>query len=660
MNRPATRLTCLALVATAAAAGLAGAQPVIQMEQPRPIEMHVQRPTLSLDVEGNSLRTSRADGTPTTKDTTLDWTPSLGLLFDGSIYDAKLLQFNLETETGFTKGKRRVDDGTGHINAYDRDFTIEQYNGTATLLRDKPYSVTLFGAKNRVQRDYDQFNRFNADIENYGAVLRNVSDNWNWNLRLAHSDEQVDNRERPSAYRENLLNLNVQNQRSDNNRTTLRYDSRDFRRQEGDAPAYSGVQRTFYALDEEYFTTNQNNRLTSALTVSDISESISDSGSLSLREDFRHEHRANLWSGAIYGYDQRYADGARFEEHRGEVYVEHRLYENLNSRLDLHGERGSGQGDSETRYGPSLAEHYSRRLSDFGRIGVDLDGRLDHIAPSASGSSVATVIGEAVRLDDQRPAFLTRPNVQTAGIVVTDESRARRYLEGSDYRIVQRGAITEIQRVFGGAIPRGATVRVDYPAEAGASASLDQVTRRGAIELDLFRRRAFFYAEQQAAESMGGSSLRFEDYRDTVLGVKSRWSSFEAGAEHVAHTADTLSYGGVNYYADLFWDWESLSAKLHAGRSNLDYRRQGGSLDTRRFTATLGWSPVSALTVQGFAGQYYERTINGDRDLRTLEGHVLFHYSRLSLDCSYRYEDESTAMEHYERHYFLAELTRHL
>ncbi len=660
MNRPFRIRFMPGVGATVIAAGVAGAGPVMQIEEPQPVEFHIGRPTLSLEVENDSLRTSRSDGSLVpTKDETLDVTPTVGLLFDGSIYDPRLLQFNLETDLGFTKGKRWVDDGTGQTVTSDRNFFLQRYNATATMLREKPYSLTLFGTKDRVQRDYDQFNRFNADVNNYGAAIRNIGGNWNSDLRLSHNDETIDSSSLPSIYREDLLNVNLQNRRSPDDFTTLRFDNRNFWRQDGGTQPYNGVERTFYALDEESFSTNRENRLESSLTASDIDESISDTSAITWREDFRHQIRENLWSGAIYEYDRREADTGRFQEHRAEVYAEHKLYENLVSRLNLHGERDTDLDDSETRYGPGLDEHYTRRLSDFGRISLSFDGYIDHIIPRSNGASIGTVIGEPVHFEDQRPAFLTRPNVRTADIVVTDDSRVRRYLEGADYRIVQHGSFTEIQRVFGGAIPNGSTVRVDYPAEAIPSSSLNQMNRSAAGELDLFERRAVLYAQQQVSESFGGSSPQFQNYMDTVIGAKSHWSWFEVGAEHVNHTADELSYSGIDYYAELFWEAEYFSAKLHADRSLIDYGQQGGEQDTTTYTATLNWNPGQLMTLQGFAGQYYETLNDGKRDIFTLAGNVIFHYSRLSFVLTYRYEDEQDSVDRFERHYLLAKLTRY-
>jgi len=628
------------------------------METPKPIEVRIDNPRLSLEVEGNQLHSKYA-GAPATKDDTLDITPAFAMQINGSIYDRRLLDFNIETMNGITEGKRQTDDGQGNIVNDDRQFILERYHGTATLLKEKSYPVTFFAAKDREQRDYDQFNRFEVNTQTYGVSSRFGGNLWDWNAYASHNDERVDDAQRPSSYREDLLGLDGNYHRYANGQTTFRLSNQTFDRQDGTASSYSGIQRSLYVFDQSNLDTNQNDRLLSSLNANDLSESIQDYHSLTWREDFRHEIRPNLWSGALYQYDYRESQDTSHNLHNGEVYAEHQLYDSLDSRLDFQGERGDGEGDNYTRVGPGLSEHYTKKIGDVSRLGITMEGRLDQIKRSINGSSVS-VVGELVNLDDQRPSFLSLPHVQQGTIVITDKNGAQHYLAGLDYRVITRGAFTEIQRVFGGAIPNGTSVKVDYAADSGGSESLTRLTRRNAIELDLYDRLLFLYADQRATESSGTQSLIYENYQDTVLGIKTRWSFVELGAEHVDHTGDSLSYSGMNYYADLFWEGEMTSAKFHAGHSVLDYRDQSGRLDTRTYTATVGLTPARGLTFQGFAGEYQELNANGERDLLTLECRLLFRLSRLTVDGTFRYEDETYSNDRYERQYFLVRVTRDL
>lgn len=658
IKRSAPQQAFLAIVGTLTATGIASAQPVMMMEPPKPFEVHIERPRLTLEAEGNRLRTRPGDA-PASDDDTTDLTPAFGMQLNGGIYSRKLLDFSIETENGFTQGKRRTDDGQGHAVTDDRSFILERYHATATLLAEKPYPVTFFATKDREQRDYDQFNRFDARTENYGSSVRGGTARGTWNILLSHNDEQIDNPLRPSSYQEDLLDLGGEYRRSEKGQTTLRYSDQDFIRQDGTAPAYSGVQQSFYLFDRSDFDTNQTDRILSSLNVNDLSGSIQDYRALTWREDIRQEVRPNLLGGALYQYDRRESQNTGHNLHNGEVYAEHRYDERLESHLDLQGERGDGEGDNYMRYGPGASEHFTQKIGDDSRLGITLEGRLDQIKRTLNGSSVM-VVGELVRLDDQRPAFLALPHVQSGTVVVTGKNGAQRFLEGIDYRVISRGAYTEIQRIFAGAIPNGSTVKVDYSANAGGSESLTRMTYRSAVELDLYERLLFLYADQRTTESSGAQSMVFENYQDTLLGIKNRWSWLELGIEHTDHTGESLSYNGINYYADLFWEGQMTSAKLHAGRSILNYQDQEGGLDTRTYTATIGWNPVNALTLQGFAGEYQEQNPDGERNLLTLECRVLFRLSRLAMDGTYRYEDEAFANTHYERQYFLIRLTRDL
>ena len=479
-----------------------------------------------------------------------------------------------------------------------------------------------------------------------------------WNLRVSHTDETIDNPDRPSAYTEDMLTLDGEYRSRLWGQTSYCYSDQTFSRQEGTDTSYDGVQRSLYLINQSNLDTNQDDRLLSSLNYNDLDESILESRTLTWREDLRHRVSRSVWDGASYQYDRRESQDTAYNLHNGEVYAEHQYRETIFSRLDFQGESSQGGGDDYTRYGPGVTERYNGQLGNAARVGVTLEGRLDQIRRTFD-SSQTSVIGETLVLDDQRPAFLSLPNVQSSSILVSDSTGARQYLEGYDYRVVQRGSATEIQRVFGGAIPNGSTVRVDYLADGGTSQSLTRLYRRAAAELDLYDRLLFFYADQRASES-SDRSLIYEDYQDTVAGIKNRWSWLEIGVEHVDHRSDTLGYRGVTSYADLFWERDATSARLHAGRSVLDYEDDQGRLDTQTYTFTLNWTPYGRLSLQGFAGNYREQNPDGDRDLNTLETRILYRFSRLSLDATYRYEDETTMDTDYERQYFLVRLVRDL
>lgn len=639
-------------------AGLVAAQPAVELERPRFLDAHIEYPRLRLEVEGDR-QVTRFYGQQTTTDEILDWTPFFGMQVNGSVYDPRLLQFNIETDNGITWGRRNTDDGVGGGEDYNRNFILSRYRATLNFLKDESYPVTVFATRSRERRDYDQFSRFYADTENHGAGIRGLGTPVTWNLRYAHSDEQIDNPARPNLYREDLVTLDADYARTRHGRTTLRYSDQSFRRRDGTAPVYDGLQQSLYVMDQSNFDTNLNDRLLSSLSYNDLSRSSRDSSVLILREDLRGELLPRFWSGATYQYDRRSLQGTGYSSHNGSVYIEQQRPEPLLSRLDVQLETSRGAGDSYRRAGPGLTERYTQKLGSATRLNVNLEGRLDVIRRTISGSQVV-VVGERLTLDDQHPAFLALPHVVSSSVVVSDASGARQYLEGFDYRVIPRGAVTEIQRVFGGAIPAGSTVRVDYVADAGTADSLTRFSRRAGLELDLYDRMVLLYADHRAAESSGDRSLIYGDYQDTVAGIKSRWSWIEIGVEHVDHSSDTLGYGGVNYFVDLFWNGDRTSAKLHAGHSDLQYKHQGGELVTRNYTATVNWTPVGGLTLQGFAGNYLEENTNGDRELRTLEARLLYRYSSVYWDGSYRYERESTRDLLHERHYFLLRLTRDL
>ena len=660
MTRAATRWTCVVLAGLAIRAGAARPPPE-DLAPPRPLTLRLTDPYLMLELEGDETRT-RLPGSRETRDVTEDWTPSIGFGLEGSVYHPRLLQFNGDFELGLTQGKRRRDRGDAGVVEDDREFSVQRYNASLLFLRAKPYSLTVFGRRDVEQRDYDQFNRFDVDRDTYGARLRHVSTRLNWDLRVARTTEDVTNTDRPTHDDETLLTLDASYRRASDDRTSLRYSNRDFAREEAGLAGYDGVQQTLYVLDEAAFA-GPAARLLSSLNLTDLNESHADSRSLTLREDYRRQPRPALGQGATYQYDRREAADVTTDQHEGEVYVEHRLFESLESRLDVqveHSEtREPGASDTSLRYGPGWGEHYAKRLGDAGRLGLDLELRLDRMERDAQGGSLR-VLDESLQLTDGRPAVLSQPDVRRDSIVVTDVGGARFYTEGFDYRVVPRGAFTEIQRVFGGAIPNGSVVRVDYTTRGAASDDLYRQEQRIGFELDLYERLLYLHGARRAVLHSSGDALVFQDHREHVLGVKSRWAGLEVGAEQVDYESDALSYEGPSYYAELSWDHDATSLKLHAGRSDLTYRNQDGFLDTRTYTLSYDWHPLTTVSLQVFAGDYREETQEGDRDLVSVEGRMVLVFNRLTLEGSYRFEDEQLQDEDHERRYYLLRIKRAL
>lgn len=663
MSARARQAGAWAILATLACSVAAeAARKPIQREAPQILRLRLRDPTLAFEVEGSRDRTQLPDE-PANRDNIRDWTPSLGLGMDGSVYHPELLLFSLDAELGSTEGTRTQDDGMGDRQRDRRHFDVQRFNGSATILRSKPYSLTLFGRKERDRRSYDELNRFDVDTEYYGVSTRHQGRAFDWDAQLSHKDERTSDTDRPTTDLEDNLTINGYLRRPGGSATTIRYERREFTREEdGDIPQ-DGVQQTVYAQDEAFTSADRESRLLSSVHLTDLDDSDMNSRTLTLREDGRRRVRPDLWNGAVYQYDRREAGEATSDQHSGELYAEHQLYDSLHTRLDVQAERDRSQApdsrETALRYGPGLGAYYTKKLRAFGNLAVDADYRLDILDRTSSGDA-QVVVDENIVLQDGAPAFLSRPGVEPGGVRVTDADGGRRYVEDVDYRVVTRGSYAEIQRVFGGAIPNGSSVLVDYTTDGATDDHLYRVERRVGVELDLWERLLFLYAHERAAVSVGDDSLIYQDYHETVAGLKSRLSWIEMGLEFADYSADALSYDGMSCFTDLFWDGDSLSLKLHAGRSDITYRDHAGRLDTRTYTATCDWHPLPSLSLQVFAGDYHEDSESGQRDVVSAEGRLNYIISRLTLEGTYRYENEDAQREQHERHYYLVKVKRAL
>ena len=81
------------------------------------------------------------------------------------------------------------------------------------------------------------------------------------------------------------------------------------------------------------------------------------------------------------------------------------------------------------------------------------------------------VVQELLTLSGSGPVELRQGFVVSGSVVVRNDPRTQTFVEGIDYRLVAVGATTALQRLIGGAIGDGDTVRVDYEYRVGGTAS---------------------------------------------------------------------------------------------------------------------------------------------------------------------------------------------
>lgn len=632
------------------------------MEPPKAFKLRLTDPYLSMEVEQREEESTFEEQDLRTRDATLDFTPSVGFSFDGSIYHPSVLYFTGLVEEGLTLGRRELeDDGTTRTD--DRNFQLQRYNLSLTGLREKPMAFTLYGSKARDRRDFGDFQRFTTDNESFGLRTGYRRGAVPVSFTAGRWTETVDDPDRPTFRSENTLTLGAESARGDRDRSTATYALNDFRQEEDGEVSNEGTVNTLSLNDAEFFGPNDRNRLFSSLYFNDLSSALTDTRSLNLRESLQLRHYRNLWSEYAYTFDQNSSGGDDSTRHTLEGDLTHKLAASLESKLGALGETISTSGEDGQRtyrYGPRLSETYRKKLRTWGRL--RLNAGIDYYRESQSGSSGGrlAVVNEQVRLTDGEPAFLSRPDVAAETVIVTDRSGATLYFRDADYRVVTRGRFTELQRVFGGRIPNGATVSVAYSANAQPSASVTTIDRNTGAELALLDELVVLYATRRSIDSNGGDSLTYQDLDDTVAGarVSRRW--FTLGYEHGEHSAEALDYTSERTYQQVSIPIvDGVVVSLEANQSRVEYPEVGDVRKISSYAARYQQQLLSTLWLGLSAGTYSEKSDNnGSRDVRTAEAELNHRYGRLETRCSYRIEDEDNSGEQRDRNWFYLRIVR--
>ncbi len=632
-------------------------------EAPQMLKLRISDPYLALEYEYQNETTHYATGGNASKDSVQDFTPSAGFNFSGSLYHPSVVSFSGGVEEGLTLGKRTYTYSGPTINE-NRDFQLQRYNADLTILREKPYAITLYGSQNQDRRDYGDFQRYTTDSKAYGTRLGYRTGIVPVSLSLGHWDETIDDPDRPMFRSENTMMLTAENHRYEHDRTTANFTLNDFRQEDNGIVDNQGHVTTLNANDAQYFGKDGHARLASSLNFNDLSANVTSTRSLSLRENYYVKYTDHLWGNYAYTFDDNSSNGSDTRRNVIEGDLNHRLAASLDSKIGALAEAdtttGNGANQKLYRYGPRIGEVYNKRLSTWGHLRLNAGANYYRESQNNAGSTTIAIIDERVQLTDGVPAILAKADVDNGSIVVTDSSGATLYLLNLDYRIVPRGSFTEIQRVFGGRIANGATVSVSYRAQAQPGAHVTTIDSNEGAELALFKDLLTFYATHRNVDSSGGESLTFQTYSDTIEGARVSKGWVTAGYEHSDHSSVELDYNSDRTFEQLsipLFDGALLG--LDASQSRIRYPVLHDTRTLETYTARYQQQLLASLWCSLAAGWYTEKETAGNRDVKSAEAEINYRYGKLEARASAKMETEDNSGEKRDSSWLFLRVVRH-
>jgi hypothetical protein len=646
-------------------------------EEPQWLKMKFTEVSIGVYTEGVFERTRFAGSSPV-EYSRLFAGPSFGLKLNGSIYHPNFARLALSGEMAVGWANETVDSGTSFTRSELQQ--LGNLQSTLYLLNNKPYASSLFANYDHTYRDYDFFNRTTVDSWRYGGqtgyregpipVTITV---WNLNeeernvlgvVTVTNATPGGTNVvSRPvygmSSLRQTSVSLEAHNDRASGG-TRFTYGMSDYDR--GDFGTTGGsTDHTIGLSDNETFGRRRqitwNNDVGYAMRR--FTDAPSDDFNANSRLGIEHTPSVSSSYGANY-YHSTYADN-RSDNYDGSASVRHQLYQSLTStlRIDGQGYDASGPGgSSETaRFGASLSEGYTKRLSPSANLTLNGTLGLSHTKVEQDGS-VITIIDEphtfptGVGGGPVGTFSLNQPNVDAATIIVRDPPQTLVYLEGVDYTVTRNGLLTFLNRIGGSRIPAGGSVLVTYNATPSPSGSYDTLNGLLQVRLEFWNGLLAAYGRMNSVQNHGTPGLIVQDLSAFALGADTSWRFLRAGAEYEIYDSNFSSYRSARLYQSLMFRPDEASTLnldfLETWTTYLDPRREENLFSFitryhRRLTAHLGTDLEGGFSVRRGPGV--------DQTLATLRPGLDFAMGKLSLKLGYdfqyaRYLDSEERLKH--------------
>jgi len=259
------------------------------------------------------------------------------------------------------------------------------------------------------------------------------------------------------------------------------------------------------------------------------------------------------------------------------------------------------------------------------------------------------VIEEAIVLVGTVPVNLSRDFVIAGTVMVTNETGSQTLIEGVDYRLVEIGSRTQIERLIGGGILDGETVLVDYEVQTGGTFEYSQSGQMAGVDFKFAKYHNVFvrYRNNEQKLEAGFSTLPFNSVRSVEIGLRERlplrWLGLQLDGElrylHQDEDINPFEQKSVlvSLQAPLPY---RLKLNISASRNIVDNLNSVEDSDMIVFSANLDWQTTRNLTVRGKV--YYDEDTGGSILRNTTRGELRaqWRYRRILIQMSAKYENQ--------------------
>lgn len=548
--------------------------------------------------------------------------PSMGVEWDNYIYHPYLLTYSLLFEPGYII---RTDGPPGAMHRTDQFMLDGKY--VANLLEVKPYASTVSYSRNYGEVSYDVFNSSLVDSQSWGATSGYREGPVPVSVSFQQSHDDATGFNQTSTTDQTTVDLRARNERLRDDLTELNYQYGKFDRSlDASGSTYSSENSNQHAslTDTEHF---EKSMLRSSLLFYDLQSGNTSSSDVNATLNYNLDLTPHLQNYDNYSLSYYTGNGSETIQNYLLSGLHHRLYDSLNSGLEIHGttlnNRYQGAGLDAVGAGTSGSLDYTKKLGGWGRLSVGNNLSYNWNDQQSSGGT-QIIPNESYTVPPSGVFTLTQPR-EISVTSVTDTNNFP-LIEGLDYNVLTTSDPWQIRILpLGPAhIQPGAIVLVTYTIQPNPSGSYSTVSDQAQISLRFWKERANVFVRYGFSDSQSSSSnFYLVSDREVQTGADLNWLDINLHGDYTDHRSTLNNFHGFNLSEnynmsvtpdstvgiDLLQQWNTYSYSDQGSTNQMQ------SLTFYSFMVRYDWQPTRNLDINARVGYIKEQGLGFDEDL---------------------------------------------
>ncbi len=490
----------------------------------------------------------------------------IGLSLLAFYYHPKLVEFDLNTSFGLEQRKIK---STGALESNAVDGQNVTYDLRVRLFKDLDYSAEVYALRTETKTRQSFFQTSEAVVNELGMNV--FAREWFIPSVLNINHHTYEGRGL-NDYSETRDTVRLEGRRDDES-AHYQYitEFNDVKLGLGSNP-YRDVNLSGSAT--HYFGQDNAHRLYNGAFIRRQTGNITNSN-MNLNNSYRHQWLESLFTSHEFQFSTFERDQSTTNTNNLSSSISHQLFQSLTSTAGGRFSRSSFGAGNLSAYGWNASVGYNKR-TPIGRF--SLQQTMDtYVQDRGPLQGTALVLDEIHVNNAGDPLFLSSIAIDSASVVVTDQTGLIIYLAGIDYFVIPVGSRTRLEIPVGSKINPGQTVLVDYSFQPTPEQEVRTETVGTTVSLGVFEHADFLVGRSQVRQDL------LDGFDDGTLEESMR---FFASARF--YPTDNIVFGGE------YEDFESNLTPFSRTRVFFDYNRN--------FDQNYVWQTTANLYKSSFDG----------------------------------------------------------